>query len=271
MLRIITDSASDINQLQARNLNIDMGYLKVQFGNETFIDQINLTSHQFYNKLATCEELPTTTLVNPQDMCDLFNKYPDEDILGIFLAGSLSGTFQSAVIAKGLVNRDNIYLIDSNNVTAGLAILVKIACDLRDSNTPVDEIVAILQEKKQKLVLFAAADTLKYLVKGGRLSAVGGLIGGALAIKPILKVENGIVENYGKTRGMKKGIKALVDIYKDAADESLPVAAVYSENHDNLNNLLERLPNKKVLTYAVGSVVGTHIGPGAVGIAFFKK
>ncbi len=271
MIRIITDSTSDIPREVAKELNIDVASLKVNFGSEMFVDQVTITNEQFYEKLAESDSLPTTTLVNPQEFMDIYNKYPNDEIIGIFLSSKLSGTYQSAVLAKEESQRDNIYLIDSGTVTAGLALLIKAACQFRDEKMKAKDIVDRIIKLREKVFIYAVIDTLKYLVKGGRISSTSAFVGGMLAIKPIVKVEDGLIVNIDKARGMKASIAKVIEMYKNDADFNLPHVGIYSANKENFNTLRDDLNEPNLQTYSVGSVVGTHAGPGAVGIAFFRK
>jgi DegV family protein with EDD domain len=274
MIRIITDSTSDFTLEDIARLNIDMAHLGVNFSDASYIDKKTITSEEFYNKLKNSKELPTTTLVNPEQFVEIFNKYPNDEIIGIFISSTLSGTYQSAVIAKEIVNRDNIHLIDSKTVTLALALLVKEAVKMRDSGKNSSEIVEKITILTDKVMILAVIDTLKYLVKGGRLSAVSGTVGGVLGLKPIIGVQNGEIKSLGKERGNKKALETLVKIIKDDynLDYEMPVVFGYSENKTDVEELYLQMEKvKETTTMVIGSVVGTHAGPGVIGLGFFSK
>lgn len=274
MIRIITDSTSDLQLKETAELNVEMGHLKVNFGNETFVDKINITNEEFYKKLKESKELPTTTLVNPEEFAEIFNKYPNDEIIGIFISSELSGTYQSAVLAKEMSERENIYIIDSRTVTMGLALLVRHAVKLREDGKTAKEIVDEITELSEKVKMIAIIDTLKYLVKGGRLSAVSGALGGVLGVKPIIAVTGGKVETVAKERGHAKTISKVIELLNEpfSIDKEMPVVFGYSENTTELEDLKKQLTGiKEEKSVIIGSVVGTHAGPGAYGIGFFVK
>ena len=214
--------------------------------------------------------MPVTSLASPKAFVEEFRKYPDDEIICIVLAGEISGTYQSAVIARDELKGQKIHLIDSGNATGGLNLLIRLACQYRDQGLPAFEIVKRIQQLSERLVLYACVDTLEYLVKGGRLSATSGMIGSVLSIKPLILFKRGIIENVGKVRGMKSGIQSIVERVAAERDEDLPMIGIYSYDIANLNSLLEKL-EMEIPTCSVGSVIGTHAGPGAVGVAYFKK
>ncbi len=130
-IKIITDSTSDFSLEDAQKLDIEIVPLKVNFGSDEYIDKFTISNEQFYKRLGSSDVLPTTTLVNPEQFIESFNKYPHDEIVGIFLSPKLSGTFQSAAMAKEAVDRENIYLVDSTSTTIGLSLLVKEAIRLK--------------------------------------------------------------------------------------------------------------------------------------------
>jgi len=174
-----------------------------------------LSKPQFFQKLAECEELPTTAQVNPEKFAQIFRKYgEDDEIIGIFISGELSGTFQSSVIAKGIVNSEKIHLIDSRTVTFGLALLVYEAVRMRDAGHSAAEICEAIQSLTGRLKFYAVVDTLKYLKMGGRLSASSALLGTMLRIKPIISLQDGKVEAVDKKQGLKAAVQAIAQKVK---------------------------------------------------------
>lgn len=270
MIKIICDSTSDFELAEVEALNVGIVSLSVTFGEESFIDKVTINNTEFFDRLRTSEVLPVTSLRGPEAFIEEFAKYPQEEIIAILVSSKVSGTFNAANIAKNELKKQKIYLVDSGNATGGLNLLVRLACQYRDSGMSAEAIVARLQELSERLVLFACFDTLKYLVKGGRLSSTSGVIGGMLAIKPLIHFACGVIENVGKARGMKAGIQAIVERVATERDESLPMIAIYSYDRENLTALLAELGEATPLC-SVGSVIGTHCGPGAVGVAYFKK
>lgn len=276
-VRIITDSTSDLSpELQAK-CGVEVVPLTVRFGREDYLDGVTLSREAFFEKLKNAEELPTTAQVNPETFVRVFEKYEEsDDLVGIFVSGRLSGTFQSAVIAKQMLGRETIRLMDSGTVTFALGLLVYEAARLRDEGRPADEICAALAGLQQRLRLYAMVDTLKYLKMGGRLSASSALLGTMLRIKPIITVQDGLLEVSGKKQGQRA---ALAEIARRVhADPPAPgYAAAFGDSvAPELTRVLREsvaevvsLPDS--LTMALGAVVGTHAGPGCAGIAYIAR
>lgn len=279
MLKIVTDSTCDMTTEQATDLGIEMVPLRVQFGQQTYLDKIDLTTEQFYEKLTTSEELPTTSQVSPTAFETVFAPYlaAEDEVLGIFLSSELSGTFESAQIAKQNLNSDHIFLVDSKSATLGIMQLVQQAVVMRDAGLSVQEIVVKLELLVPKLRIFAVVDTLKYLHKGGRLSSAGLLVGNVLGITPIVAVKDGKVASIGKARGRKSAYKFIAkQIAQNPIDVSFPAVLAHAEAKEDLASfesfLNNTLPEKPAYAYGeIGSVIGTHTGPGVIGIAYFTK
>lgn len=277
-IKIITDSTSDIPFEQQQELGIEIVPLSVRFGSEEYIDGVTLTKQEFYKKLTECSDLPTTAQVNPDQFATVFQKHLDagDEVVGIFISGKLSGTFQSADIAKNMLGSDKIHVIDSLNVTFGLALLVYEAVKMRDNGLSAQEICDGIYGLIKKLKFYIILDTLKYLKMGGRLSSSAAFMGTMLHIKPIISLVDGAVAVVEK----KKGQKAAVEWLMQKVDRQQPnpecevvfggsaapefVALVQSE-------LRARVPEEKEKTVEMGAVVGTHAGPGSAGLAYIAK
>lgn len=274
---IITDSTSDITQVDAREKNIQVVPLRILFEDGEYHDGVNITTEEFYAKLETAKILPQTSQPSPEDFVKIFEgaKSKGEPVLVITLSSSLSGTYQSATIAKDICEYEKVYLVDSQTVTLGLKILVDYAVSLRNSGKSIEEAFEILEREKHNIRLFAAVDTLEYLKKGGRLSSTAALAGTLLNLKPIVKVEGGSVSMAAKARGTNNSyskIKALVE-EAGGIDESKPYTLGYTGSSTNLTqfiSFIEKTYNLKDCPIsAIGSTVGVHAGPGACGLAFF--
>lgn len=276
-VRIITDSTSDLSYDLQEQLGIEIVPLTVRFGSEDYQDGITLSREQFYERLKSCAALPTTAQVNPETFVRVFEKYDaGDEIIGIFISGELSGTYQSAVIAKELLGRDSIHLIDSRTVTFALALLVKEAARLRDEGRTAGEICAVLPELIGRMRFYAMLDTLKYLKMGGRLSASSALLGTMLRIKPIITVKDGLVEVCGKKQGQRAAMEEIAKkVREDLPAEGYPVAFGDSVAPDMTRLLKESLADtvdvQHAVTLALGAVVGTHAGPGCAGIAYIAR
>ena len=271
---IITDSTCDLSLEQVNAIGVEMLSLKVNFDQESFEDKRTISSEDFYAKLKQSKNLPTTSLVGVGDFLEIFQKYPDQEIIVMTLSSKLSGTYQSAEMAKEELGRNNIYLIDSGSISVGLAMLVKMAAKMRDEGKAGSDIASQIRQYSKRVKMYAVMDTLLYLVKGGRLSGVQGALGSVFSLKPILTIVDGSLSNIGKARGMDKGLQTMVDyIQKDGnLDPNMPVGFAHSLNIPKMK-LVEEMMKPRIIDgeYVLGSVVGTHAGPGAVVVGFFSK
>lgn len=277
MLRIITDSASDITKPEAEKLDVEVIPMIVRFGEKEYFDGETLTSMEFFEKLVESRELPKTSQINSFRFGEIFEKYKGDEIVCITLSKKLSGTYQSACIAAQ--EHQNVYVVDSKNVTAGEKILVQLACHLRDENKSAKEIADILNEEKENIRLVALLDTLEYLKKGGRINAVTATIGGLLNVKPVVEILDGEVKMVGKALGSLSGnnkLRQKIAKY-GGVDFNMPVSLAYSGLSDALlkkyaKDSSDMYPENFVFEFThIGSTIGTHAGPGAIAVAFFKN
>ncbi len=275
---ILTDSTSDITKENAQLIDVEVIALSVVFGDKSYKDGIEITKEEFFSLLENSDVNPTTSQPSPEEFLEIFEKCKKngDNLIYIGISSKLSGTIQSAKIAKELCGYEKIYIIDSLNVTSGLEILVRTACTFRDQGMHADEIVEKITNLVPKIKFLAMVDTLKYLVKGGRLPKVAGVVGGALGIKPLVSVNYGKLESIGSARGQKNAFEKICTfISKDPIDETLPV--MITNSNDNQKKcefekfIKENGINHDFLYGEVGSIVGTHAGSGAVGIAYFTK
>ena len=208
-IRIITDSASDMPAVHRPEVAVLS--MTVTFGAEEFQDGINLTHHQFYEKLIEGEDLPTTSQISPSQFEEVFRAAVDagETVVAVVLSAKLSGTYQSACIAAEEFP-GQVFVVDSANATLGELVLVERAVELMDQGLDAAAIAARLEEEKKEVCLVGLLDTLEYLKRGGRVSASVALVGGLLAIKPVVAVQDGEVVVLGKARGSKNGNNLLV-------------------------------------------------------------
>lgn len=272
MAIIITDSSSDLSIEQAKKLNVEMICMSVHFADKSYLDKKELTNEEFYKRLTESEEIPTTTLLNPNDYIEVFEKYPNDDIIVITLASALSGTFQSANIARDMAERENIYIVDSQSVAAAQGLLVRQAVKWNEEGMEASQIAEKLTALSDRVVVMAIMDTLKYVVKGGRLSAVEGAVGTVLNLKPILCIDKGKILTLNKCRGIKAAKRELIRIINEdiKIDTDYEIAYVHGNAEDVLNTFIEEAGYVGD-SYTIGTVVGTHVGPGAVGLAYIKK
>ena len=278
-VRIITDSASDIYQSEALELNIDVLPLKTIFGTEEYRDGIDLSHEGFYHKLIESDVLPTTSQIPPFDYEEAFRAAVEngDDVVCITLSSKLSGCFQSATIAAEEFP-GRVVVVDSLNVAIGQHCLIDLAVKARDAGKSAAEIGAILDKEKHNIRLVALLDTLEYLKKGGRISSTAALAGTLLNIKPVIAVEDGAVAILGKARGSKNGGNMLMSQVEKAGgiDFSKPYWLAYTGLSDALLNKyiedsssLYKNKTDYLPVHTIGSTIGTHVGPGAIAVAFF--
>lgn len=279
MIYIITDSTSDISQVQAAKQDFIVVPLHNMFGQEEYLDGVTISTEEFYQRLATVEELPTTSQPSPEEFLTHFNKIKAEgsSAVVITISGKLSGTYQSACIAKDICEYDEIYIMDSLSASIGLNCLVQYAKIMREQGMSAKDIAVELEAKKAKVKVIALVDTLKYLKKGGRLSASAALAGTLLNIKPIIEVADGLVVVAAKARGLKSAYKKVIDLVEEAGgiDHSYPYCIGYTGDAsatENFEAYAKEYTNQSTISnIAIGSTIGVHAGPGACAIAFFSK
>ena len=272
MIRIITDSTCDLSIEEMKKQQVEVVPLTVHFGEEQYRDKYDLSNEEFYEKLKVCEELPTTSLVSPEEFFKVFQQYPDDDLVVIMISSKLSGTCQSAFIAKEMTQRDNIYIIDSLNASVSLGLLVKQAIELKDKVSSTEELYQALEECKKNIIIFAAVDTLEYLVKGGRLGRAAGTIGKVLNIKLLLTLIEGKLEVVAKHRGMQRAMKDMIERYQENCSLDPESTIMYAHTGaEERAKALRKSIGKEGGIYCIGSVVGAHSGLGCVAIAYFKR
>ncbi len=281
MIKILIDSASDIDELEAKEKGIYMLPMEVSFGEDIYYDGVNLSHSEFFNKLIESDDLPKTSQINPFRFKEKFEELTKDgsSLICITISSKLSNTYQNAVAAaKEFPNQ--VFVIDSLNACIGERILCDYALRLIQEDTPIKEIVARLEEQKHKIELLAVVGTLKYLKKGGRISSVVAFTGEMLSIKPVISIVHGQVKMVGKARGSKKGNNLLAEKIMNCGgiDFSFPYATAYSGLSSDLlkkylsdSSYLWQESTSEVPIYQIGSTIGTHIGPGGIAVAFFSK
>lgn len=276
--RIIVDSTAELMpKIKERVYVIPM---TLYFGEEEFLDGVTIDHETFYKKLVETDVLPTTSQATPIAFAGEYEKAKEagEACVVLTLAAKLSGTYQSAVLAAQ--EYENVYVVDSATATIGGGVLTELALRYLDEGLEAKEIAERLEQDKKKIVIVALLDTLEYLKKGGRISKTVAFAGAVLNIKPVISLIDGTIEVLGKARGSKMGNNLLVQEIEKAGgiDFSKPVLLGYTGLSDILlqkyiedsKHLWEgNLP--EIRYTSIGSVIGTHIGPGGIAAAFFKK
>ena len=278
MVKILTDSSCDLSPARCEELGVEMLPLTVNFGEESFRANIDISNDAFYQKLATVSELPKTAQITPAFFEQIFKEYKEcgDDVVCLFISSQMSGTLQSARIAKNLVGADNIQLPDTLNVTFALGLLVEEAAKMRERGLSAAEIASEVEALIPRVRLWALIDDLKYLKMGGRLSATSALVASILGICPIITLENGLVEVVGKARGKKAAFKFMQNMVEKepiSNDFSVTIghAAVPKTRDDFMDFMSAELKKREIHKLDIGSIVGTHTGPGACGLAYIRK
>lgn len=278
MVKILTDSSCDLSPARCEELGVEMLPITVNFGEESFRANIDITNDEFYEKLSQASELPKTAQISPAFFEKKFSEYKDsgDEVVCLFISSRMSGTLQSAAVAKDVLGAENIYLPDTLNVTFALGLLVEEAVKMRDRGLPAAEITRQVEELVPRVRLWALIDDLKYLKMGGRLSATSALVASILGICPIITLKDGLVEVVGKARGKKAAFKFIQGLMKKepaSADYCITVghAAAPQTRDDFMEFMSGELKKREVRKLDIGSIVGTHTGPGACGLAYIKK
>ena len=278
-VNLIIDSTTDLRPgLRERFIVVP---LTVHFGEEEYIDGVTISHREFYEKLVESDALPSTSQAVPAAFADVFEQVVSrgETAVVLTLASQLSGTYQSAMIAANDYP-DSIFVVDGTSVAIGTGILAELALRLRDQGLGAEEIVQRLEAEKGNIRVVALLDTLEYLKRGGRISATVAFAGGLLSIKPVIAVKGGEIQMLGKARGSRQGNNLLVQQIANAGgvDFDKPLLLGFTGLSDAL--LLKYIEDSRALwengtdnlpITSIGSVVGTHAGPGAIAVAFFRK
>ncbi len=278
-VKIIVDSTCDFSKIVKEQIE-HIVPLTIRFGDEEYIDGVTMDYKKFYEKLVESDDIPTTSQATPADFAEYFDKVKanGDSAVVITISSKLSGTYQSASIAA--MDYDDIYVVDSTSVTISAGILAQYALKLAENGMSAKEIASTLNEKKKDVVLVAMLDTLEYLKKGGRISAAAAFAGGVLNIKPVISIDNGEIITLGKARGVKQGNVLLQQEIKKAGgiDFEQPLLLGYTGlSDDMLQNFIAdskdmwEIDSSALNFSPVGAVIGTHAGPGAIAVAFFKK
>lgn len=282
MIKILVDSACDLEQSDAEALGVSLLPLQIRFGEEEFLDGVTLSHRAFFEKLIETNTLPQTSQINEYRFEEAFSELTADgsEVVAITLSSKLSGTHASAVKAAKEFG-GKVYVVDSLNACIGERILLEYAVRLvKGGRLGAAEIAAELDEKKGKIQLLAVLDTLQYLRKGGRISSVTAIAGEMLSIKPVISVVRGEVKIVGKAMGSKKGNNLLNKLVSDCGgiDFTMPYVLGYSGLSDEFlqkyirdSEALWKEHTDHVPYYLIGSTIGTHVGPGAIAVAFFAK
>ncbi|MDD7183833.1 DegV family protein [Peptostreptococcus porci] len=281
-IKLVVDSSSEITQEESKEMGVYCLPLTVSFEEDMFRDGVDLSYDEFYDKLSEYESLPKTSQVTPYLYEEAFKEIlSNGDIpVAITLSSEISGTYNSAILASNQFEEE-IHIIDSLTTSCALKLIIKYALSIIDKYDDPVEFVNEIEKIKKKAKIFYLLDTLEYLYKGGRLSKFSALAGSILSIKPIISFDDsGKVVMVSKSRGWKKGISLLSDLVKESGeiDEKLGVILSYSGKDSSIVDSLKQksesffsLDVNAIPVTQIGCTIGTHAGPGTIGISYFTK
>jgi DegV family protein with EDD domain len=275
-VRIVTDSASDLPQGLCDELAIEVVPLSIRFGDDEFVDRVQLTTEEFWRRLSTSTVLPETAAPSVGAFEETFRRLGDDGADGIVcinLSAAMSATMQSAqVAAKALDGICPIEIVDSKTVSMGQGDLVLHAGRLAKEGAGVDQIVTEVNDRRSRSQLLATLDTLEYLRKGGRIGGAQALLGSMLSIKPVIAVNDGVVQPAGKVRTRSKALRFIVDRIPAGRVESASVLHAGAPDIDEfLDRLAEHVDREDVLVAQIGPVVGVHVGPRTIGVSWVER
>jgi DegV family protein with EDD domain len=275
-VKIVTDSLSDITEDLAKELGITVVPLYVRFGEEVYRDRVEITTDEFYHKLVHGDILPTTTQPSPGDFLNVYKKLAKEtdEILVITVSGVLSGTYQSAMQAKDMVEEKcRIEVIDSRKVAMSLGLIVIEAAKAAKAGTDLDKLADLARKAIPRSHLVIYFDTLKYLAKGGRIGKAQGLMGAMLSIKPILTIKDGEMAPLTRVRSLAAGMDYLYN-FVPGFPKIEALAVEHATTPDEADKLVERIsaiiPKERIYRSIVSPVLGTHAGPNAIALTVLE-
>ncbi|HHU30255.1 MAG: DegV family protein [Bacillota bacterium] len=278
-VKIVTDSTADLPPGLAEELNISVVPLKVYFGEEEFLDWIDLDSDNFLEKLAGSEVMPHTSQPSPADFVKIYREIAAESdqLISVHLSAKLSGTYQSAVIAKSELKHLDIEVIDSGLASMALGIVVIEAARAAKAGLAKEDIILQLKDNMAKVKVYFAVDTLEYLQRNGRIGKAAALVGGLLNVKPLLTLSDGVVAPKEKVRGKAKAQERLIDIIGEEFGEEVRGKAVVLHGSELNRALLlkEKLESRykfsEIFISSIGAVIGTHTGPGVLAVGVLPE
>lgn len=275
-IKIITDSTADLSKEIYDKFDIEVLSLMINFGEESYLDGVEINTKEVFERIERDNILPTTAQVTPNRFMEVYNKYLNQGykIISIHISSAMSGTYQSACIAKDTLESEDIVVIDSQNVTAALGILVLKAAKLKEKGYSIHQIENELNKIKENIKLSVCFESLEYLVRGGRISKTAGIVGGMLGIRLIVEIKDGLISVKDKFRGSKKAIKKIIsELESSNLDDEVPVILIDVDNIEIKEALIGYMKENKInfIECPVGSTVSIHSGPRCCGLVFMTK
>jgi len=272
-VRVVTDSACDLPEPLVDELGIEIVPLTIRFGAEELVDREELSNREFWRRLTEASGLPETAAPSAGAFATRFGALADagaDGIVCVNLSSRLSATMQAAQVASSSVGeRCPVEVVDSLTCSMGLGNLCIAAARRANEGAPLDEVVAEVTDRRDRTRLFGTLDTLEFLKKGGRVGNARALLGSMLSVKPVIEVRDGVVEEAGKVRTRSKALRLLADQVHDQPVEEVAVLHGAAPDLDEFLDLVEDVaPRDKIVVGDVGPVIGTHAGPGVLGVTF---
>jgi DegV family protein with EDD domain len=272
VFRVVTDSTSDVPEAWRERYGIEVVPLRVLFGNESFRDGVDLTSDQFFTRLRQADRLPTTSAPSPGDFAAVYERlsHDCDGVISIHISGDLSGTVEAARVGASSVEGFPVHVVDSRCLTICVAYLCRAAAEAET----LEDAVRQVEERVPRQRILALLDTLKYLEMGGRVGRAQALLGSMLDVKPILGVSDGKVTPLDRVRTRTKAVPRMIErLRADLPVERLAVmhAQALADAERIRAHLATVIPDVEVELGEIGPVLGTHVGPGAVGLTYIKR
>lgn len=280
-IKIITDSTSYIPEEIARKLDISIVSLSVFFNGESY-KEIDLDNREFYRHIEETGEIPKSSQPNIDELFNIFKKITDngDEIVGIFISSKMSGTYSSAGLVKNMILENNkdavIEIVDSCTNCMQMGFIAIEAARVAKSGSLIKDVVETAEQVRRNSRFLFVPDTLRYLQRGGRIGTASALIGGILQIKPILTVENGETTVFEKVRTKKKAVDEILNkVLNDCQKNKIKGVIVHhidcQKEGSQLAEKLSQKLNIPVNIQSIGPVIGAHVGPGAIGVAYFTE
>jgi DegV family protein with EDD domain len=269
--RVVTDSTSDVPAAWQERFGITVVPLAVHFGDDTFEDGVDLTNEEFFARLRRTDRLPTTSAPSPGAFGDVYRRLSAEcdGVVSIHISSTLSATAEAARVGASSVEGFPVHVVDSRSLTMCVAFLCRVAAE----SGSLDEALKRVEERVPRQRILALLDTLRYVEMGGRVSRAQAMIGTMLDLKPILAMADGEIKGVDRVRTRSRAIPRLVDmLLADGPLEHLAVmhAQAYEDAARIRSLLSEAMPRLEIEIGQTGAVLGTHVGPGSVGMTYIK-
>ena len=278
MIRIVTDSAADFELAELQEKNITLIPLTVSFGEQDYLETVELGKDRFYELLMGGGDLPKTAQPAPQRLLDVIEdaKAQGDDVIYISISAGISGTYQTARMTAEMAEYDRCWIVDSASAAGGQRLLAEYAATLRDQGMDAENIVAALETAREKLTLYACIDTLEYLHRGGRISGLAYTLGNLAQIKPIISLKS-TISIPAKAMGMRKGIAyQCKQLEQKKPNPNHPIYVMYTYDRTNGEALAKKIremgydiPDSRIVN--VGAAIGSHIGPNACGVVYIAE